>query len=245
MTDALSQWLKTTPLSALGELLALGGPVMIVLGLIAFIATAAALYALIISIIGSPRRSKRLDKAFADWKKGNVRRANDVLENDRNPLSRLLGYTLGQRWAKAEDKALREEVGRRASRLFTPFDPPLKLLEVTAALAPLLGLLGTVTGMMAAFSAMATAQGGADPTQLSGGIYEALTTTAAGLVIAIPAAAAAAWLDYRLRRQQQIVNDLLSQALNSHPPVTLAAESRLEQAASSRHEVRETSHATG
>jgi len=58
----------------------------------------------------------------------------------------------------------------------------LKIIEVIAALAPLLGLLGTVLGMMEAFSAMAATEGRANATQLSGGIYEALTTTAAGLV---------------------------------------------------------------
>jgi biopolymer transport protein ExbB len=53
--------------------------------------------------------------------------------------------------------------------------------------APLLGLLGTVWGMIEAFSNIATAEGLGKPELLAGGIYEALTTTAAGLAVAIPA----------------------------------------------------------
>ena len=78
-----------------------------------------------------------------------------------------------------------------------------------AALAPLLGLLGTVMGMMEAFSAMAATEGRANASQLSGGIYEALMTTAAGLIVAIPFAALAAWIEFRLRRIHKTINSAL------------------------------------
>ena len=83
--------------------------------------------------------------------------------------------------------AVRETAVRDAQGALEPFEAPLKIIEVIAALAPLLGLLGTVMGMMEAFSAMAATEGRANAAQLSGGIYEALATTAAGLVVAIPA----------------------------------------------------------
>jgi len=86
---------------------------------------------------------------------------------------------------------------------------PLRLSKTLVAMYPLLGLLGTVMGMMTAFDAMANAQGQADPAELSGGIYEALSTTATGLAIAIPFAAIAAWMEFRMRRMQQQINDLL------------------------------------
>jgi biopolymer transport protein ExbB len=248
MTEALIRWLETTPMAPFGELLAMGGPVMLVLTVLAFAGLTAGLYALFISILSSPRCGKQLDQSLADWKAGDFQRAHETLENSRNPLATLLGFTLKQRRIEKDDQALREEVSRRAQKLFTPFEPPLKLLEVIAALAPLLGLLGTVMGMMAAFSAMATAQGGADPNQLSGGIYEALTTTAAGLIIAIPAAAIAAWLDYRMRRQRQLVNDLLTQALSGRQQVGMSSATPLDKSRAATHpthEVREASHATG
>jgi biopolymer transport protein ExbB len=63
----------------------------------------------------------------------------------------------------------------------------LSLLSILARLAPLMGLLGTVLGMISTFSEIANAQAGVNMNQLAGGIWQALITTAAGLVIAIPA----------------------------------------------------------
>src|SRR5690606_20138525 len=101
---------------------------------------------------------------------------------------------------------LQQRLARDAQHALEPFEAPLKILEVIAALAPLLGLLGTVLGMMDAFSAMAASEGRANASQLSGGIHEALTTTAAGLVVAIPFAALAAWTEFRLRRISKTIN---------------------------------------
>ena len=63
----------------------------------------------------------------------------------------------------------------------------LSLLSILARLAPLMGLLGTVLGMISAFSEIANAQAGVNMNQLAGGIWQALITTATGLFIAIPA----------------------------------------------------------
>ena len=60
-------------------------------------------------------------------------------------------------------------------------------LSVIAQVAPLLGLLGTVTGMIQAFQQIQDLQGQVNPAVLAGGIWEALITTAAGLTVAIPA----------------------------------------------------------
>lgn len=63
----------------------------------------------------------------------------------------------------------------------------LSMLSILARLAPLMGLLGTILGMISTFSEIASAQAGVNMNQLAGGIWQALITTAAGLVIAIPA----------------------------------------------------------
>ena len=64
-------------------------------------------------------------------------------------------------------------------------------------IGPLLGLLGTVLGMIQAFQDLEMAQGAANAALLAGGIWQALLTTAAGLIVALPAAAAAALLSSR------------------------------------------------
>jgi biopolymer transport protein ExbB len=74
----------------------------------------------------------------------------------------------------------------------------LRVLDVVAVTSPLVGLLGTVTGMIAAFQALEAAGGGANAAVLSGGIWQALLTTAAGLIVAIPAAAAVNLLEARV-----------------------------------------------
>lgn len=76
-----------------------------------------------------------------------------------------------------------EDTGRHVAHDLERF---LNILATIAAVSPLLGLLGTVTGIIAAFNAI-VAQGVGDPRVLSGGIGEALITTAAGLIVAIPA----------------------------------------------------------
>lgn len=87
-------------------------------------------------------------------------------------------------------KALRD--GREAALLSASNDivaqleRRLSVLSVIARLSPLLGLLGTVFGMIDTFASVASAAGGVEMTQLADGIWQALITTAAGLSIAIP-----------------------------------------------------------
>jgi|WetSurMetagenome_2_1015567.scaffolds.fasta_scaffold100055_3 biopolymer transport protein ExbB len=78
--------------------------------------------------------------------------------------------------------AMQEVSEREVGRLYRK----LEYLSFIAATAPMLGLLGTVTGMISAFNEVAASEGAAKPAQLAGGIWEALMTTAEGLVVAIP-----------------------------------------------------------
>lgn len=199
----------------LQELLAMGGPAMVVLLSLSVIGLAAALYTLVLMAVASPRRTRRVEQAVAQWCQGEDVQARRLLEGERNPMAGLLSFAMACRQQGKTAGLLREELARRAQRLVAPFESPLKLVEVIAALAPLLGLLGTVMGMMTAFNTMAGSEGQANPSELSGGIYEALSTTAAGLIIAIPFAALAAWLEFRLRRTQQHINDYLVRIFQS------------------------------
>ena len=83
-------------------------------------------------------------------------------------------------------------------------------LATTAAGAPMLGFLGTVTGMVRAFYNMASAGNNADISTLSGGIYEALVTTVAGLVVGIIALFA---YNYLVARVDGVMNQLESKTM--------------------------------
>ncbi len=91
-------------------------------------------------------------------------------------------------------KAVVEETGRREA---APLQRFLGMLGTIATISPLLGLLGTVLGMIRAFNVIAS-QGMGTPATLGGGISEALVTTAAGLTVAIPVILAHRYLSARL-----------------------------------------------
>ena len=97
--------------------------------------------------------------------------------------ARLVALALkmgGRRRSQFKDSL--EEAGRREAQYLTAH---LGVLNLVASLSPLLGLLGTVSGMIRAFNAIAI-EGAGNPGALAGGISEALLTTAAGLCVAIP-----------------------------------------------------------
>jgi len=87
----------------------------------------------------------------------------------------------------------------------------MRLLELIAATAPLLGLLGTVIGMIKAFQQLESAGSQVDPSLLSGGIWQALLTTAAGLIVALPALTAWHVFDRRLESTRIKVNAFVTE----------------------------------
>ena len=213
------------------QLLEMGGPVMIVLLAIALAGVVTFLYLMLFGTFFAPRFTAKLKKAITKWQQRPGDNVSEDLQRSAsryarlNPLHHLIVNTMNARNAGTDPQQIRESVARDAHEALEPFEAPLKIIEVIAALAPLLGLL--VLGMMEAFGAMAATEGRANASQLSGGIYEALTTTAAGLVIAIPFAALAAWIEFRLRRIQKTINSALVTIL-SVPVATTESESALE-----------------
>lgn len=103
---------------------------------------------------------------------------------DSSPLGRVLAAGLGQRGAPRELMKERiEDIGRHVAH---DLERNLNALGTIAAISPLLGLLGTVTGLVQVFNVI-TEEGLGNPAAMSGGISQALLTTVAGLCVAIPA----------------------------------------------------------
>ena len=84
-------------------------------------------------------------------------------------------------------------------------------LSTIASLAPLLGLLGTVIGLMMAFRALQDIAGPVDPSVVASGLWQAMITTVAGLVIAVPCLVAFTWLKSRFRSHLADAASLLSE----------------------------------
>jgi biopolymer transport protein ExbB len=112
------------------------------------------------------------------------------------PVARVIHAALLQHAAPRSE--LREVV-QEAGQLEVPkLERFLGVLATLAFLAPLLGLIGTVSGMIEAFGTIASHGGYATVTELSGGIYKSLLTTAAGLVVATPTFVAYSYLSSRI-----------------------------------------------
>ncbi len=118
-------------------------------------------------------------------KRGGTKRAIEICESENHPLAKVLVEGLKSAFLGREDvyDALEEALMRERGII----EKRVGILTVIAFIAPLLGLFGTVVGIIQAFSSMATA-GGADPTAMLSGIAVALLTTAFGIIVAVPAA---------------------------------------------------------
>jgi biopolymer transport protein ExbB len=156
-----------------------GGPVMYPIVAVLVVAVAVVLERIVWWTIQTARREPdKLDKVYAALEQGNVAGAVNLARGSKDPLVRTVWHGLSHVHASVEG-ALQVAAGveiQRAGRF-------MSVMDTTITLAPLLGLLGTVTGIMGSFNFV----GAADlaPAKVSGGIAEALIATACGLGIAI------------------------------------------------------------
>jgi biopolymer transport protein ExbB len=114
-------------------------------------------------------------------------------------------------WTEIE-KAMEDAAAEQAARLFRR----IEYLNVIGNIAPMVGLLGTVTGMLLAFKQVADTEGSAGAAQLADGIYQALVTTVAGLIIAIPSLGAFALFRSRV---DELVAEAAYAALHALSPL--------------------------
>jgi len=118
----------------------------------------------------------------------------------RAPADRLLARGAELLPRRLAPEALTAELEAMGATEMATMGRGLRTLEVIGLVAPLLGLLGTVLGMIQSFRALEMAEGAANASILAGGIWQALLTTAAGLVVTIPALVGAAILQSRIDR---------------------------------------------
>jgi biopolymer transport protein ExbB len=182
------------------EIVFSGGPIGIAIMLALIALSMTALY-LIVEQSLALRRAQVLPESLAEQVRqlmlaGRLGEARQACHDQPSLLGHVLHRGLGELeggWPAVEE-ALEEALAEHAARLFRR----VEYLSVLANLAPMLGLLGTVVGMVLCFREVASTQGNAGAGQLAEGIYQALVTTVAGLMIAIPSLAAFALLRNRV-----------------------------------------------
>jgi len=196
------------------SLLELGGPIVLVLLLASIFGFALALRKFLqYSKVGYPAL-KCLDEAVDFWKLGKQKQAIEILNNSSLPIADDLRFAL-ELGASMDNDSLHDEMMRRTGVFLRAYSKDLRLLELTYNLAPVLGLLGTVLGMIEAFRGLAVSAGSAsESSALAGGIWEALLTTAVGLSIAIIFAVLHALLESRLESLADTVTDIVSRVLS-------------------------------
>lgn len=165
------------------ELFRAGGPLMWIILLCSLVALAIIFERLIAlrkrQVAPSTLRDQIVDLANS----GKITRERVQKVREHSPLGQVLAAGLEN--VHRGEEAMRESLEESGKVVVHRLGRYLNTLGTIASITPLIGLLGTVIGMIKVFTAI-TASGVGDPTVLSGGISEALITTAAGLSVGIP-----------------------------------------------------------
>ncbi|SDL92066.1 MotA/TolQ/ExbB proton channel family protein [Halarsenatibacter silvermanii] len=168
------------------NVLSLGGPTAIPL-MIASIFSLAVIIEKTIFFAKNKQDNKNLiRKVEMMIDEGDTMSAYNQLKGKKGPNVKLLSTALSN--LDEDSERIREALQVTGQNEIRKMEKHLTILDVIAMIAPLLGLLGTVLGIISSFNILGGAAGIGDPTQISAGIASALISTAIGLIIAIPTA---------------------------------------------------------
>lgn len=178
-----------------------GGPVMIPIGLISVVALA-----VVVERLFTLRRTRVLPPQFLPGLKavlgngdGDRRSALRFCQADASPVARI--FAVGVKRLHEPVELLEKHVQEAGEREVLGLRKHLRMLSAIASLSTLLGLLGTILGLITAFQTVAASGEALGKTELlAKGIYEAMITTAAGLMVAIPVILSYHWIAAKIER---------------------------------------------
>jgi len=199
-------------MAAIWEMLITGGPVIMLLAVMSVFSLSligVKLAQLWRVQSGEGNRGQALDF----WKAGESEKAMSAMTDGQAPADRVMSYAMQALSEGLSGPRLEGELMRRGNEEVTQMNSLIRLLELIAMVSPLLGLLGTVLGMIQSFQELELAQGAANASVLAGGIWQALLTTAAGLLVAIPAAIAAGLFAARIDGAAQRIESAVGRLL--------------------------------
>ncbi len=196
-----------------------GGPMMIPLAICSLVALA-----VIVERIMSLRRSRVIPPGFMDGLKAEMKngtedhaRAVDFCRRNGSPIANILAA--GIRKLAKPIEVVEKHIQDAGEREMVRLRKYLRLLSVVAAIAPLMGLLGTIFGMIRAFQTVAISPEAMGKTALMAkGIYEAMITTAAGLLLAIPVLVCYHWISAKIDRLVFDMDQLTVEFIEHHAP---------------------------
>ncbi|MCB1397149.1 MAG: MotA/TolQ/ExbB proton channel family protein [Rhodobacter sp.] len=199
---------------ALTQVAALGGPVVMILLAMSLVTLAVILAKAAQFLRLGVGRHAVLSSALAAWDSGATRQAQQAAALVRSPLRDLAVMALGAAGQAPQDNAtLRARLTGEAAARMGQLSAGLRLLDSVAQVAPLLGLFGTVLGMIDAFQSLQSAGAAVDPSTLAGGIWVALLTTAVGLGVAMPTSLVLTWFDGQIAAEAAMAERIIDTAL--------------------------------
>ncbi|MDA0781588.1 MAG: MotA/TolQ/ExbB proton channel family protein [Rickettsiales bacterium] len=199
----------------LTELLEKGGAVMAILLLLSVYVVSVIFYKIYQFWSLEVFRTDFLKPLIESVESQKLGEASRIAGNQRNPIARVIETALRYAVMMPMTDLKRERaVEASGSKVIRTFESHLRGLEMVANIAPLLGLLGTVIGMVKAFAGIHQVGSRVDPSVLAGGIWEALLTTVAGLMVAIPAIAAHYIIDGKIEEIRSNMKESVSSILS-------------------------------
>ena len=187
------------------QLLERGGPVVAIIGVLSVVALAVIFLKGFQFFSLGVGRGRGLEAALASWFEQDRDLALSLLSRKRSPAAKVLRHSMSGLSRGIGEAFVREDAERVALGYLASLRRYLRILESTAQIAPLLGLFGTVLGMMSAFQVLHSSGADTDPAALAGGIWVALITTCVGLAVAIPASFALYWFESRIDREKALI----------------------------------------
>lgn len=199
--------------AALASFIDVGGPVVAILLLMSVIAVAVVLFKLWQFHMAGVGRHSALKTGLLLWDKGERKPALGQIKASPSHLAGLLEGAMGAVSDHPDAQGLPDRLEAGAEAQLTRLESAFRILDSIAQLAPLLGLFGTVLGMIEAFQQLQGAGSSVDPSLLAGGIWVALMTTAVGLAVAMPTSLLLTWLESRVARERVFADTALQRIL--------------------------------
>lgn len=194
------------------RILELGGPVMIPLLLCSIFALAIGIERLWFLVRSRIDTDDLLEDIKLSLGQGKVLEAMQIAKKSRGPVATVIAA--GIAFYDHEREEIKEHMLAVGREEIYKMERRMDALDTVVMISPLLGILGTVTGIINSFNVMAALEGVAQASALSSGIAEALITTAAGLIIAIPTMALSSYLNGIINKQIADLNRKSMEMLN-------------------------------
>jgi biopolymer transport protein ExbB len=197
------------------SILTAGGPIIWILAVLSVISG----ILIVVKLFDLKGAASGMDcraRAIELWQSGDRDNAQAQVQGGTAPADRVLQFAMSCLAQGIDRGVMDAELTRRGNSEVADMSRYLRTLEVIGMVSPLLGLLGTVLGMIQSFQELELARGAANASVLAGGIWQALLTTAAGLIVAIPATLSANLFSSKVDRASHLMEDSVSRLYAAH-----------------------------